>query len=611
MLQHTGRFVSLLWVVGVMAGTWFAAPAVYAGAPSVNCPGNLFISLNPGCSSVLADYTGSASGGTATQSPPAGSVVTAPGLVAVTITVTDSMGSLPPAQCTFNITFVDDTPPVLICGPLPDINVPAGQSGALVVLTTPTASDACGGAVQVFLDDGNGPISTQGDYFATLGQNILSWGATDTAGNTSFCSQSFSVIPPVPANDDVCSALPLVADALTPFHLIGATPQAGEVTPGEGTDGSSCDSQDGWCSFETTVNNSIWFTFVAPSTGCVSIETINGQGPTDSQLAVYAVGDCNDFSTFTEVAANDDGGEGVAALIDELNGLVPGSTYYVQVDGFGGSQVVADILLTVCVPPRVTDCLLVYYDFCDGQGDIVHDTSGEVPAIDLTIADPANVTWLPGSGLSVDTPTVISSITPATRVIDACVAAEELTIEAWVQPGNDTQAGPARIVALSENGFPGGGNAVLGQEAGDYRTRARTTTTLQYGKPELSGPAVDTGAVQHVVFTRNAAGMEHLYVDGVLVDSQEKLGDMLTVWGTSYPLALANEPAPTIPGGFFRPWLGNLHLVAMYKKALSTSEVFQNYAAGFVFAPTITSQPEDVFTPPGFPATFSVVATGS
>jgi len=43
-----------------------------------------------------------------------------------------------------------------------------------------------------------------------------------------------------------------------PYNLNFGTADPGEVSPGPGTGASSCNSLDGWCSFETTVAHSLW-----------------------------------------------------------------------------------------------------------------------------------------------------------------------------------------------------------------------------------------------------------------------------------------------------------------------------------------------------------------
>ena len=65
--------------------------------------------------------------------------------------------------------------------------------------------------------------------------------------------------------------------------------------------------------------------------------------------------------------------------------------------GGGGAQ--ADSASSVASgPARVTAGLVVLYDFAAGGGNIVPDVSGVGASLDLTIADPGAVTWLPGGG---------------------------------------------------------------------------------------------------------------------------------------------------------------------------------------------------------------------
>ena len=155
-----------------------------------------------------------------------------------------------------------------------------------------------------------------------------------------------------------------------------------------------------------------------------------------------------------------------------------------------------------------------------------------------------------------------------------------MTIEAWVKPASTDQYGPARIVALSGDAFPTGGNFVLGQgpAIGDvsYDARLRTTATNQYGTPSLTSPQNSlTLELTHVVFTRDGAGNTILYLDGLPVATGAVAGDFSS-WG-DYALGLANEPNPALGD---RHWLGELHLVAVYNQALSQADVSQNYEAG-------------------------------
>jgi RHS repeat-associated protein len=222
--------------------------------------------------------------------------------------------------------------------------------------------------------------------------------------------------------------------------------------------------------------------------------------------------------------------------------------------------------------PRVTDDLQVLYTLEEGSGTTVQDVSGVGDPLDLTIADEGAVTWISG-GLSVHTSTIISSGVAASKVISASKASHEVTIEAWVKPGDTIQGGPARIVTLSSD--PSNRNFTLGQSANFYNVRLRTTTTGNNGDtPSVSTPAGSLSTdLTHVVYTRDAAGQARVYLDKVEVVSATIGGD-LSNWDETYPLALANELTED------RPWLGELHLVAVYSRALDAAEVEQNYDAG-------------------------------
>jgi hypothetical protein len=107
-----------------------------------------------------------------------------------------------------------------------------------------------------------------------------------------------------------------------------------------------------------------------------------------------------------------------------------------------------------------------------------------------------------------------------------------------------------------------------------YFTRFRTTTTDLTGKPALAAP--DNTAplkLSHVVYTRTAAGVAALFVDGAEV-ARATGGGNLSNWSEAYRLGLANEMSGD------RPWLGEYQLVAIYSRALTADDVKQNLKAG-------------------------------
>ena len=236
--------------------------------------------------------------------------------------------------------------------------------------------------------------------------------------------------------------------------------------------------------------------------------------------------------------------------------------------------VVIMLPLVACGQPtsgRAAEGLIGLYDFSEGSGRIIHDRSGGGDPIDLLVETPDSVRW------SKETLTVVSSasiVSPksARRFVDAIRKSNALTIEAWITPATAEQSGPARIVSLSSN--PGSRNFTLGQDQDFYDVRLRTTGTDENGNPSTAGPAKSLEPeLTHVVFARDSSGTAMVFINGKQLVSKQVGGDFSN-WDIGHRLSLANEVTRD------RPWLGQFHFVAVYDRALSDSEVEQNFRAG-------------------------------
>jgi len=160
-----------------------------------------------------------------------------------------------------------------------------------------------------------------------------------------------------PANDNACDAIMVIVDdpAISADNLL-ATVQTNEVVP---PDGTSCTSNDGWCEGPSQVDNSIWYSFIAPAGGAVSISTCAGANSFDTQLAIWQASDCSVFGTFTFIAGNDDG---VGCVTDytstlNVNGLTPGDTFLLQLDGYLGDEGTFDLqIVSIAAEPNDKPC---------------------------------------------------------------------------------------------------------------------------------------------------------------------------------------------------------------------------------------------------------------
>ena len=231
---------------------------------------------------------------------------------------------------------------------------------------------------------------------------------------------------------------------------------------------------------------------------------------------------------------------------------------------------------------RVKNSLQVLYDFESG-GNKVLDNSGKGIALDLTIDNINNVKWVP-FGLEVTSSTIISASVSPLKIYESASLSNEICLEAWIKPLNDTQTGPARIITFSKDGSDR--NFTLGQDNNKFNARLRTTGTDSNGEPYLgSTDGSLTTELLHVVYTRSSDGVSKIFVNGIENSSGNVSGNFST-WDNSFSFGLANEFTTD------RNWLGTFYLTAVYSRALSSDEIEHNFSVGFngdsnlLFAPS-------------------------
>lgn len=220
---------------------------------------------------------------------------------------------------------------------------------------------------------------------------------------------------------------------------------------------------------------------------------------------------------------------------------------------------------------RVVSGLEVLYEFGEGLGRTVANSSTTADNLTLSIGDPFAVEWR-SSGLLVRSGTTLMANFGPSQLATSCTSSSAITIEAWVTPQSTEQNGPARILTFSVD--TNNRNFHLAQENDSWDLRLRTSETDDNGAALRTGPATLLPLPTHVVFTRDALGNANVYLNGQLRQS-ELLPGSFANWAPSYQLALANELTQN------RPWLGEYHLVAVYCRALDPTEVTQNYNARY------------------------------
>lgn len=243
---------------------------------------------------------------------------------------------------------------------------------------------------------------------------------------------------------------------------------------------------------------------------------------------------------------------------------------------YGGANGTVEIVPAPTTSARVTDNLLALYTFEEGSGTTVNDVSGVGSPVNLTISSPTQAAvWGEGFLRFTGSPQGSNGAFAAVgtnKLHTALPAANALTVEAWVTPANITQQGPARAVTFSSSIWTR--NFTIGQSLTQYDFRLRTTTTDSNGIPGTLTPSNTAAAtLQHIVTTRDTAGNVTIYINGVSVATSTRAGDF-SGWDTAMRFGVGNEIS------LDRPWLGDVHLVAVYDRALSAAEVTQNTNAG-------------------------------
>lgn len=252
-----------------------------------------------------------------------------------------------------------------------------------------------------------------------------------------------------------------------------------------------------------------------------------------------------------------------------------------------------EVVITAVLPSScLTNGIQARYDFNEGTGATVYDHSNISPPHNLSIH--GNTTWI-ANGLRLNGLALLHSATAASKITQASKATNALTVEAWLEPANTTQYGPARIVTLSSDidnrNFMLGQGLWEGQQNDIFDFRIRTTWTSPNGQPSLTTPnGQATTSLTHVVYTHEASGWRHLYINGTAVSSSLINGDFSN-WDDSYYLGLGNELT------WERPWLGTFYRVGIYNCALSSSDIEVNYRRGALAPPVAPSFSWRVFLP--------------
>lgn len=221
-----------------------------------------------------------------------------------------------------------------------------GPDDASTVGTFPTLTWNAGQfatSYNVYLDMNTTPTTlygntTQNQY---TGSSALTPGATyywyvqpvNNAGAATGCESSVYsfTVAASPTNDVPTSAIAL--NVGQPCTGNAYTNEFANHNPGEPYPS---------CNIQSQGEHSVWFSFVAPTSGGVKITTDMGTlgTLTDTKIGLFSVGEVANYSSYTLIACDDDNGvtgNGWTSTIFTTD-LIGGQTYYIEVDGYSNTS---------------------------------------------------------------------------------------------------------------------------------------------------------------------------------------------------------------------------------------------------------------------------------
>ncbi len=254
---------------------------------------------------------------------------------------------------------------------------------------------------------------------------------------------------------------------------------------------------------------------------------------------------------------------------------------------------------------RVNDNVIALYNFDEGAGDIVGDSSGVGTPMDLLIE--GDMQWAEGGGLRNVNGKAKASMTSSMKLFNLISEdQDEFTIEAWLIPDelSQDQGGIATIAAYQRTDAASTNNTnfTMGQVTTYLELRNRSESTGNNGQPALTTNGADVrDNLMHIVITTDQVSGRKLYVDGQFYGYMDGAPAGQFNWNQNYGFVLGNEYEDESNN----LWKGTFKMVAIHNRALSDVQISQNFDAGLGNFVTLAF---DVSNSVGMPATVQMQA---
>ena len=216
------------------------------------------------------------------------------------------------------------------------------------------------------------------------------------------------------------------------------------------------------------------------------------------------------------------------------------------------------------------------YMFSEGAGStMAYDTSGIDPSADLTLTGHYQFDGSWGLIFLAGGAKAQATVQASSKLNTLIQATGEFSLEAWVAPA---------VVATNLSdivSYSGGDtlrNVTLAQTNQDYDFSLRSSNSDLNGMPMQQTPNSTMAlqaSLQHVVLTYDPINGRQIYVNGVnqnIADPQK--GGTISNWDSTFALVLGSE----VSGD--NAFQGEIKFLAVHSRALSATQVMQNFNAG-------------------------------
>lgn len=235
-------------------------------------------------------------------------------------------------------------------------------------------------------------------------------------------------------------------------------------------------------------------------------------------------------------------------------------------------------------PParRTKNNLIVRYDFNEAaNATTIRDVSGVLPAADLTLAQ--GTITLSGTSLRTTGDAALVDLSPTNlagqRITNACKLSNALTVEAWINPDNNTVI--SRFISLNSDSSLDTNNFFMLNSNGRMQGTVRVSAAPQFGIGinDNNGVAVQ---IKQFVAMRYGNGVFTLDVirnNAITLHKTLNAPGNFDSWSNQFKLVVLNGSRHGNDRDT-RPFAGEIYSIAVYCRALSDDELAKDASLG-------------------------------